>query len=113
MEAVLVSIGGALGAVFRYAVGQLLGKTSFPWATLLVNAVGSGILGVVVFGVDDTGTILLLSVGFCGAFTTFSSFSFETVRLWERGERWHAGLNAAGNLVVSLLAFGTAWLVLA
>ena len=113
MEAVLISVGGALGAVLRYGVGQLLGKTSFPWATLLVNALGSGILGAVVFGVTDTGTLLLVSVGFCGAFTTFSSFSFETVRLWERGEPLQAGLNAGGNLVVSLLAFGTAWLVVA
>ena len=113
MEAVLVSIGGALGAVLRYAIGQWLGRTSFPWATLLVNAVGSGILGAIVFGVDDTGTILLVSVGFCGALTTFSSFSFETVRLWERDKRWHAVLNAGGNLVVSLFAFGTAWLLVA
>lgn len=111
MEGVLISVGGALGAVFRYSVGQLLRRTSFPWATLLVNAVGTAILGAVVFGIEDTGTSLLVGVGFCGALTTFSSFSFETVRLWERGEPWQSVLNAGGNLIVSLLAFGAGWLV--
>jgi CrcB protein len=52
-----------------------------------------------------------VSVGFCGAFTTFSSFSFQTVSLWERGERARAAVNAVANLLVSLLAFAGAWLL--
>ena len=109
MEALLISIGGAFGAILRYLVGQLINNTSFPWATLIVNALGSFILGLAIFGVHDADILLMVSVGFCGAFTTFSSFSFQTVSLWEEGEERSAVLNALGNLTVSLLAFGVAW----
>ena len=111
MEVLLISIGGALGAVLRYAVGQLLRETSFPWATLVVNALGSFVLSAVVFGVSRTDVLPLVSVGFCGAFTTFSSFSFQTVNLWERDEHKRAVLNAVGDLFVSLGAFASAWLL--
>lgn len=113
MEILLISIGGAVGAVLRYVVGQLIDNTPFPWATLVVNALGSFILGSVIFGVSDSDILLLVSVGFCGAFTTFSSFSFQTVSLWEQGERRGAFLNAFGNLIVSLLAFEAAWVLIA
>ncbi|WP_436934661.1 fluoride efflux transporter CrcB [Halovenus marina] len=113
MDLFLVSAGGAFGAVSRHVVGLALDDTSFPWATLVVNAVGSFVLGVVLFGVTDTELLLLVSVGFCGAFTTFSSFSFQTVALWERGDRTRALANALGNLVASLFAFAVAWLLVA
>lgn len=109
MEALLISIGGAVGAVSRYLVGQLLGKPSFPWATLVVNALGSFILGLVLFGEGNSTLQFLVAVGFCGAFTTFSSFSFQTVSLWERDKRILAVLNAIGNLIISLIAFIVAW----
>lgn len=112
MEAMLVAVGGALGAILRYAVGQLLASRSFPWATLTVNVVGSFVLGVVLFGPVDDDLAVLVGTGFCGAFTTFSSFSFETVDLWERGRRRRAVVNAVGNLVASVLAIGVVWLVL-
>jgi len=51
----------------------------------------------------------LVGVGACGAFTTYSSFSVQTVRLWEDGKRGYAVLNAVGNLVSSLIAVGLAW----
>ena len=111
MEVVLVSIGGALGASSRYVVGHVLRSTSFPWSTLLVNVVGSFLLGLVVFGANSEQLVLLVGVGFCGAFTTFSSFSFQTVELWERGMPSLAVLNAGGNLLVSLLAYGMAWVL--
>lgn len=113
MEVLLISIVGAVGAVLRYVVGQLIDNTSFPWATLVVNALGSFILGSVIFGVSDSDIHLLVSVGFCGAFTTFSSFSFQTVSLWEQGEQRDAFLNALANLTASLLAFGVAWVLIA
>jgi CrcB protein len=113
MEVFLISIGGAAGAVLRYVVGQLINSSSFPWATLVVNALGSFVLGSVIFGVSESDILLLVSVGFCGAFTTFSSFSFQTVSLWERGEQSAAFLNAFGNLTISLLAFGVAWVLVA
>jgi len=78
-----------------------------------VNTLGSFLLGVVLFGIRDTETLLLVSVGFCGAFTTFSSFSFQTVSLWEQDRQIRALCNALGNLGGSLLAFGVAWLLVA
>lgn len=109
MEAVLVSIGGAAGAVLRYVVGQLLRKTTFPWATLVVNTLGSFILGIVLLGGHTPTSQLLVGVGFCVAFTTFSSFSFQTVSLLDRDRQLHAVVNAMGNLTLSLIAFTLAW----
>lgn len=111
MDVLLIGIGGAGGAVLRYAVGLSLRHRAFPWATLAVNAVGSFILGTIIFGVSNHEVQLLVGVGFCGAFTTFSSFSFQTVALWERDDHVRALVNALGNLVVSLLFIGGAWLL--
>jgi len=111
MDALLVGVGGAVGASSRYLVGRLLAHYSAPWATLAVNALGSFLLGVVVFGVNSSAAALVVGVGFCGAFTTFSSFSYQTVQLWEQGDRGRALLNAGGSLFGALLAFGSAWLL--
>ncbi|WP_224447835.1 fluoride efflux transporter CrcB [Haloprofundus salilacus] len=107
----LVGTGGAIGALLRYAVGQLVDDGSFPLSTLTVNVLGSFVLGVVTFaGVGDS-ALLLVGTGACGSFTTFSSFSFETVRLWEMDEKRRAVANATVNLVGAGLALGVAWLV--
>lgn len=111
MEIFLISLGGALGAPLRYAVGQWLHSTSFPWRTLTVNGLGSFFLGLVIFAASHEPLVLLVGVGFCGAFTTFSSFSFETVALWERGNPLLATTNALGNLLVSMTAYGLAWVL--
>ncbi len=111
MEVVLVGIGGVFGAWFRYVVSQLLASRSFPWATLVVNVLGSFVLGIMLFAGVSRPVTLLVGIGFCGAFTTFSSFSYQTVELWERDRPDLAVINAVGNLVVSVLAFGCAWLL--
>jgi len=105
----LVGAGGAVGAVLRYWVGRRVSVEAFPAATLVVNVVGSFVLGLVTFLGAGEGAMLLVGVGACGAFTTFSSFAFETVRLYETGRRGRALLNALGNLLVSSLAVGLAW----
>lgn len=104
---ILLGLGGALGATARYLVGQLVAPRSRV-ATLLVNVVGSFLLGAVVFGPAGSDTILVVGTGFCGAFTTFSSFGFQTVECWERGERRAAAVNAAANLVCSIAAMALA-----
>ena len=109
--ALLVGLGGAVGASLRYAVGRLLAGHRFPVATLVVNAVGTLVLGVVAFGGAGGDVALAVGTGACGAFTTFSSFSFETVRLVETGHRWWAVANAGGNLLAAGLALALAWLV--
>ena len=104
----LLGLGGALGAVSRYAVGRLLHGAAVPYATLVVNVLGSFLLGVVVFGGASSETVLVVGVGFCGAFTTFSSFGFQTVELWERGQRRAAVANAVANLACSIAALALA-----
>ncbi|MHC3436740.1 fluoride efflux transporter CrcB [Natrialbaceae archaeon A-gly3] len=109
----LVGTGGALGALARYWVYLEVSWEDLPAATLVVNVVGSFLLGVLVFAGVDESTLQLLGVGFCGSVTTFSSFSVETVQLWERGDRTVAIVNAGVNLLASLVAIGLAWLILA
>jgi fluoride exporter len=107
----IVGTGGAIGAILRYAVYQQLSSNRFPWPTLVVNVVGSFLFGAATLAGAGDSTIQFLGIGICGAFTTFSSFSVETVQIYERGDRKLAVANAVGNLVLSLAAIGVAWLV--
>jgi CrcB protein len=105
----LVGTGGALGALLRYAINQRIERTDFPLGTLTVNVLGSFLLAAVTFAGASESVLLLLGTGLCGSFTTFSTFSFETVRLWETEERSRAVGNAALNLAGSGIAIGLAW----
>ena len=105
MTLLLVLLGGAVGAPARYladlAVQSRRGGR-FPWGTLTVNVAGSFVLGTTAGAVSAAGgpswVLTLVGTGFCGALTTFSTFSFETVRLLqERSAR-----AALGNVVLSL-----------
>jgi CrcB protein len=109
----LVGLGGAIGAVLRYGVNRTVPGSEFPRATLFVNAVGSFVLAAVTFAGAGEPVLLTIGTGACGSFTTFSSFSFETVRLWENGQRRLAGFNAAGNLGAAGVSIGLAWLLVA
>lgn len=102
-----VLVLGAIGATSRYLLDAYVGTrfpSSLPWGTFLVNMSGSLLLGVltgvVTFGGAPTALKVVLGTGFCGAYTTFSTFSFETVRLIEEREL----TEAAANVVVSLSA---------
>lgn len=103
----LVAGGGALGCVLRYLVALAAGPASgaFPWGTLAINVVGSFVLGAVV-GALPAGHAgrLLVGTGFCGGFTTFSTFSTEVVALLERGAVGRAAGYAAGSVVAGVLA---------
>lgn len=107
----LVGLGGVVGALLRYYTSELVARETFPVGTLTVNVVGSFVLGLVT--VLDSGNAILLFVGTgaCGSYTTFSSFSFDTVRLWEGDEQWYAVAFAAVNLVGSIAAIGAAWVL--
>ncbi|WP_135667336.1 fluoride efflux transporter FluC [Halorhabdus rudnickae] len=102
--AVLVGIGGTFGALARHAVGQRLEREHAD--TFAVNVLGSLLLGAIVAAPVGDPIALALGTGFCGAFTTFSTFAFETVRLYETGRRRRALTNATGHLVGALLAVG-------
>lgn len=114
----LVGVGGAVGAVARHGVGALvaargLDGPGFPVATFTVNVVGTFLLGLLTFAGVGGETMLLVGVGACGAFTTFSSFSFDTVRVWESGDRRLAAGYAVGTLLAATAALGAAWIVVA
>ena len=86
----LVGLGGAGGAMARFGVGRLAGVSpagSFPWPTFAINVAGSLLLGLVMAVTHDTAAgwraRAVLVIGFCGGFTTFSSFSYETLGLIE------------------------------
>ena len=116
MRVVLIGVAGAAGALSRYWVGQQWGGRAFPWATLGINVVGSLLLGVVLrVAVDhswsDTRT-LPLSVGFLGAFTTFSTFSYEAQDLLRDGRvgaaATYVGASVVAGLVAAALGYGLA-----
>ena len=105
-----IAIGGALGSVSRFLVaremGRLLGNF-LPYGTLVVNVLGSLALGWLATVFLDRPEInnalrLGIAVGFLGAFTTFSAFSFESVQLLLNGAVWRAALNVSANTVVCL-----------
>lgn len=111
--AVLVGLGGALGATLRYAVGEALADADapVPASTLAVNTLGTFVLGLLTFAGAGDDALLLLGTGTCGAFTTFSSFSVETVRAWADGDRALAAGYALGTLALASGALGAAWLL--
>jgi CrcB protein len=110
VAAVLVVVGGAVGAPLRYVtdlVVQSVHDTVFPWGTFTVNVVGSLILGGVAGAVSagaPAWLLTLIGTGLCGALTTFSTFGFETVRLIEDGAVFEAALNSLTSLLVGLVA---------
>lgn len=105
----LVGVGGAVGALARHWVFQRLSWDSFPVATLAVNVLGSFLLGLVTFANPGPATAQFVGTGICGAFTTFSTFSVETVQLLERGDRRPAAIAAGSNLLASMGGIWLAW----
>jgi CrcB protein len=103
MEFLLIGLGAMFGAVSRYIIGQLITSEVFPLSTLVVNTIGSLLLGIAT-GLSLGTSYLIFGVGFCGSFTTFSSFSFQTVDLLSRGRRKLAVYNAGFNLALCVCA---------
>jgi CrcB protein len=108
---VLVLVGGAVGASARYLtdVGvQRAHGTDFPWGTWTVNVVGSFVLGLVA-AAGSTWVVTLVGTGFCGGFTTLSTFGYETVRLSEKGRTDLAVGNVVASLAAGLVAGALGW----
>ena len=112
MRSLWIGVGGFLGAVARYQLDTLIARhhhSAFPWGTLVVNLSGSFLLGVLFTlssGRLDTSPVLraALTVGFIGAYTTFSTFSLQAVRLTEDGEIALALGYVGASVVVGVLA---------
>ncbi|MBP0451942.1 MULTISPECIES: fluoride efflux transporter CrcB [unclassified Kitasatospora] len=111
MNWLLVLAGAVVGAPLRYLTDRAVQSrhdSVFPWGTFAVNASGCLVLGLltgaVAAGAASSQLQLLLGTGFCGALTTYSTFSYETLRLAESGAGRYAVANVAGSLVVGLAA---------
>ncbi|HEY6953329.1 MAG TPA: fluoride efflux transporter CrcB [Bacteroidota bacterium] len=108
---VLVFVGGGLGAAARYGLQGLVYQktgTGFPYGTLAVNILGCFLIGLLTSSMEERFLVqpsirLFLTIGILGGFTTFSSFSFETISLIRDGEVLFALANALGSLLLCLL----------
>jgi fluoride exporter len=108
---IAVAIGGAIGSIARYLVGVGSGKLfgfDFPWGTLIINIVGSFLIGAFVESFALRWDLsqfwrVFLTVGICGGFTTFSTFSLDAYLLMDRGQLVPAAAHMAASIVLSVL----------
>jgi len=112
MQIVVVAVGGAAGSVLRYSLQKWINETylhSFPLATFFINITGCLLIGIF-YAMAEKGNLLtplirlLLVTGFCGGFTTFSTFAFENMNLLRSGDLFYFALYALGSLVLGVLA---------
>ena len=114
MNWIAIAIGGAIGAVSRYGIAQIVilinGANAAPFATIMVNVIGLGLMGVI-YGYLSTGGMLaetvrvFIMIGFLGALTTFSTFSMDIMAAIDRGQVVYAVIYAAVSVAGSILAF--------
>ena len=112
MNYIWIAVGAVVGASARYFLSGLIARSfsaTFPYSTLLINVTGSLVLGFfLVYSTDrvllDPRWRLLVAVGFCGSYTTFSSYAFESFALMEQGQWLLASLNAVASNVLCLAA---------
>ena len=108
MSFLFVAIGGAIGAMLRYAISLVPVKTTFPILTLITNVAGAFVIGAIValaakHNMSDN-VMLLLKTGLCGGFTTFSTFSLETFNLCKNGKTGMGILYAVLSLILCVIA---------
>ena len=118
-----VAIGGALGSMARFGLGNIVSdKTggSFPWGTLAVNVTGSFVIGILGALTSSEGKMTsqsrvfatqLLITGVCGGYTTFSSFSLQTLNLIRDGEWFYAGGNILLSVILCMIAVWLGYLL--
>jgi fluoride exporter len=116
-----VAIGGALGSLARFWLGAATAALTgprFPWGTLLINIIGSFIIGLVAALTLIPGRIgmhpdmrIFLMVGVCGGFTTFSAFSLQTLEMLQTGDLWPAVGYIGGSVVLCLIAVWGGWAI--
>jgi len=112
-NALWIFVGGGLGSVARWAVSGWVANTfgqTFPWGTLIVNVTGSFVIGLFA-SLSEPGARLVVpstfrnffTLGICGGYTTFSSFSYQTLTLAEDGQWFKAAANSIGSLALCLV----------
>jgi CrcB protein len=105
--ALMIAIGALVGAPARYLTDRAVQSrhdSVFPWGTLIVNVVASLVLGVLIGAASrvDPQMVALVGTGFCGALSTYSAFSYETMRLTADGARFYAVANVVSSLVAGI-----------
>lgn len=112
MRILWICIAGAVGTGARYLLGDWILRLTgpaFPWSTLVINALGSFLIGAImqvaltVEGFNPTLRVAL-TTGLMGGFTTYSTFNYETLRYFEEGALWLGGLNIGGTVVCCLVS---------
>ncbi|WP_274476291.1 fluoride efflux transporter CrcB [Mangrovimonas aestuarii] len=110
-QLILVFFGGGLGSVLRYVISKYLNATpsEIPYGTFTVNIFGCLLIGLILGLAFKSNTLtenqtLLLATGFCGGFTTFSSFAFENHTLLKSGDLTHFAFYTIGSIVLGLVA---------
>lgn len=113
-QSLWIALGGALGSLGRFWLAEAFAAwlgTNFPWGTVIVNVTGCFIIGLfsTLTGPDgrflvSSTTRLFVMVGLCGGYTTFSSFSLQTLNMAQKGEWTQAGLHVAASVVMCLLS---------
>jgi CrcB protein len=118
-----VAIGGALGSVTRFWVNGLVSAKfgmAFPWGTLIINIVGSFIIGIIGALTSPEGRMdpqsrifatQFLMVGVCGGYTTFSSFSWQTLQLLQERQWLYAGGNILLSVMLCMIAVWLGWML--
>lgn len=114
MTALLIALGGALGSLTRYWISEALTLAlgpQFPWGTLLVNVTGSLVIGVAAGWSGEHGRLMestyvrnFVMIGLCGGYTTFSSFSLQTLSMLQVGDVGRAGFNVVASVTTCLFA---------
>jgi fluoride exporter len=99
VTALLVFLGAMAGAPLRYLVSRAF---PMPWGTFVVNVAGSFVLGIVAGAASGSPAYALVGTGFCGALTTYSTFSYETLQLFERKDHARAALNLGLSVMAGL-----------
>ena len=110
-QILLVFVGGGLGSILRFAIGKWLNSpnTGIPYGTFLTNILGSLFIGLILgWAIKNnqlnSGAVLLLATGFCGGFTTFSTFAYENHMLLKTGDLFNFALYTLASLVLGFAA---------
>jgi fluoride exporter len=111
-KVLIISLGAIVGANLRYFVSQYVAQwvpSSFPYGTLVINISASFLLGLFMVWtsermVADPRWRLLIAVGFCGGYSTFSSYAYDTVAMFEKGLWFWSGANVVASNILCLLA---------